>query len=94
MTSLEWLQKLRDMGCCVCGQDAVAHHMKAIGMGRNRKRLELAEHWMTVPLCTTHHNDYHQYGHTIFKSKHGVDLWKVLAQMLAKSICELMNGSE
>lgn len=81
ISSLKYLDFIREKDCSVCGQDASPHHMNAVGMGRNRKK-ELAEHYSTVPLCHLHHTDYHKFGHIVFKGKYGVDLWRVATSLL------------
>jgi len=59
--------------------------MKAIGMGRNRKR-NLKEHLLTVPLCMKHHNEWHAMGNRAFNVKYQVDMWMITAMIMADII--------
>jgi len=79
MSSLDYLDWVRGKGCCVCGQPGEPHHLKAVGMGRNRKR-PMAEHYTVVPLCRVHHTQIHQEG----QSSLGLDVWKVSALLVAE----------
>lgn len=82
MKSLEHLEVVRNMDCCLCGQGASPHHMKAIGMGRNRKN-EMREHYMTIPLCVKHHTEWHAMGNRAFNVKYQVDMWMITANIMA-----------
>ena len=54
MKSLKYLEWIRVKPCCVCGNLSKPHHLKRIGMGRNRKK-NMLEHYTAVPLCSIHH---------------------------------------
>ncbi|MFQ5445057.1 MAG: putative HNHc nuclease [Nitrospinales bacterium] len=56
--SLKYLDYIRSLPCAYCGQPAEPHHLKAVGMGRNRKR-PMKEHLTTIPVCRQHHNEAH-----------------------------------
>ena len=75
MTGLEHLAKVRKMPCLVCGHEASPHHLKTVGLGRNRKR-ELIEHKTVIPLCTIHHTEIHQIGIRRFNEKYNIDCWR------------------
>ena len=52
---MEYLDFIRNKPCCVCFNPAPndPHHLRAIGMGRNRNKLSEFEHIEkgVVPLC-------------------------------------------
>lgn len=76
---MEYLNYIRSKPCCVCFAPAYsdAHHLKAIGMGRNRNKLSQQDHIEhgVVPLCRKHHQEFHNLGLTRFEKKHDQNLW-------------------
>lgn len=48
VAQLKWWQKLREMGCILCGGPASVHHCETGGGGRK-------DHDKVLPLCHTHH---------------------------------------
>lgn len=51
--------------CVLCGKHADIDHVKAVGMGRNRRTIN--QHGMYVlPLCRKHHQLAHSMGHVSF----------------------------
>ena len=87
MKSLEYLAKIRKLPCCVCVNKAEPHHLKAVGMGRNRA-FERMEHFTVIPLCRMHHSEIHSLGVNNFEEMHRVDPWKVSAILLAERLWE------
>jgi hypothetical protein len=71
--------------CLVCPNKADFHHLKAVGMGRNRN-LKRWEDLTVVPLCREHHAEIHKIGRVMFEKKYNINLWKILAVNLAKRI--------
>jgi hypothetical protein len=61
------------------------HHLKAVGMGRNRK-ISRWEDLTAVPLCRAHHTEIHKIGRIAFEKKYNISLYEVLAVSLAKRI--------
>ncbi|WP_442259427.1 putative HNHc nuclease [Vagococcus sp.] len=61
---------LKHRTCFVCGKPhADMAHYEAVGMGRNRKKIDHSQHrFMT--LCREHHNEQHNIGLTEFMSKY------------------------
>lgn len=61
---------LKNRVCFVCGKPhADMAHYEAVGMGRNRKKIDHSQHrFMT--LCREHHNEQHNIGLTEFMSKY------------------------
>ncbi len=52
------LDRVRDLGCCICGHEAQAHHVRGgsiadigIHAGMGQKNSD----WLTIPLCLYHH---------------------------------------
>jgi len=85
LNGLDFVEYVKQEKCAVCFKEPVdAHHLKAIGMGRNRKRKELVEHFSVVPLCRFHHTEYHSKGLKGFEQKYGENLWKENHRLLIK----------
>lgn len=57
--------------CAICGQKADIHHVNAVGMGSNRKKVDNS--WREfMALCRKHHQLIHTIGLTAFKEKYKV----------------------
>ena len=71
--------------CCICGKPADVHHVRALGMGRDREDV-VHEGMEVLPLCRIHHTEAHKLGRLTFKSKYhigrGVELDSYLCDML------------
>src|SRR5690606_17013826 len=69
---------VRALSCCVCDASAPSdpHHVKSRGAGGDRRDL--------VPLCRTHHREYHDVGRRTFEARHGVDLAAIAADLWKK----------
>ena len=93
MKSLDYLKKIRKDNCCICGSKAEPHHMKEIGMGRNRQ-LERAEHFTALAMCRGHHSELHTIGLISFQVKYNINLWREVAYQLVEVLWESQNGSE
>jgi len=46
MDSKKYMQKVRELGCLICGSPASAHHIRT-------ERVK--SDWLTIPLCPDHH---------------------------------------
>ncbi len=57
--------------CAVCGQDGEVHHVDAIGMGRNRDKIDDSAH-RKICLCRKHHIAAHNLGINRFESMYHV----------------------
>ena len=55
--------------CAVCGKKAELHHVKAIGLGRNRNRIYQIG-MPVLPLCRLHHNEAHRIGQDTFLKRY------------------------
>lgn len=62
---------LEQKRCCICGRPAEEHHVDAIGMGRNRHKVDDSKH-RKMPLCRIHHTEYHTIGAEEFEKKYHV----------------------
>lgn len=51
--------------CVVCGRRADIHHVDAVGMGRNRKKISHVG-MRALPLCREHHTECHTMGDDLF----------------------------
>lgn len=51
----------RHRRCLVCGDYADIHHLDTVGMGMNRDHTDHTKKHV-MPLCRTHHENYHQLG--------------------------------
>lgn len=47
--------------CVICGDSAEVHHVKAIGAGRDRKKVD-DSNYPILPLCRIHHEEAHKKG--------------------------------
>ena len=75
-TSKEYIDYIREQRCLACGTTPVdPDHLKAVGMGRNRKN-NIVEDFSCIPLCRKCHVERHQIGNIRFEAKHSVNLWK------------------
>ncbi len=76
---MEYLDFIRNKPCCVCFNPAPndPHHLRAIGMGRNRNKLSEFEHIEkgVVPLCRKHHQEFHNGGLNKFDKDNKSNLW-------------------
>lgn len=54
-------QCCRHRVCLVCGLPADIHHTDTVGMGVDRNKVDHTQH-RVLPLCRTHHQNYHQLG--------------------------------
>lgn len=54
-------QCCRHRVCLVCGLPADIHHVDTVGMGSDRNKVDHMQH-RVLPLCRTHHQNYHQLG--------------------------------
>ena len=57
--------------CCVCGRPGEIHHVDAIGMGRDRRKVDDSDH-RKICLCRECHIEAHNTGMSIFEQKHKV----------------------
>lgn len=62
---------LEQKKCCVCGADGEVHHVDAIGMGRDRGKVDDSE-YRKMCLCRVHHSEYHDIGIEDFQEKYHV----------------------
>lgn len=69
--------------CCICGRPSDLHHVDAVGMGRDRTEI-IHEGMEVLPLCRTHHNEYHTAGHQSFMEKYHIDRGVTLDRTLCK----------
>lgn len=72
-------QLLLHRQCIIDGKRADIHHLDTVGMGNNRNKIDNSQKEL-LPLCRTHHSEYHTIGHDEFMHKyhltHGVKLSK------------------
>lgn len=69
--------------CACCGEHAEIHHVDAIGMGRDRHKIDHTQHRL-VALCTKHHQMAHSMGWESFKTRYHLDGIKVNAETIKK----------
>lgn len=62
---------LKNRRCAVCGRDGETHHVDAIGMGNDRRRVDDSRH-RKICLCRTHHTEAHTIGMDAFNKKYKV----------------------
>ena len=67
----EW-HCLKAKRCAVCGKKAQLHHVDAVGMSRNRNKIDHIG-MRCLPLCATHHMEIHELGDERFCDKYHLD---------------------
>lgn len=74
------LKKARQMGCCICGKYADAHHLRIVGHAR-AAALKNGDDY-TIPLCRLHHEELHSFGdEELFLDFHGIDWQNLLIKL-------------
>lgn len=58
--------------CIICGKDADIHHIDAIGMGRDRRKVD-DSYYRKIALCREHHTEIHKIGVDLFKRKYKLE---------------------
>lgn len=64
--------------CCICGRAADIHHVDAIGMGNDRRRVDDGG-YQVMALCREHHTAAHTMGRERFMrmyAVYGVERWR------------------
>lgn len=64
-------QCIRHKKCCICGRDGEIHHVDAIGMGHDRKKVDDTS-YKKICLCRMHHTIAHQRGKDGFEKLYHV----------------------
>lgn len=67
----EW-HCLKAKRCAVCGKKAQLHHVDAVGMSRNRNKIDHIG-MRCLPLCAVHHMEIHELGNDRFCDKYHLD---------------------
>ncbi|WMM24067.1 putative HNHc nuclease [Tissierella sp. MB52-C2] len=57
--------------CCICGRKGEMHHWNAIGMGRDRSKIDDSD-LRKIQLCREHHTEAHAIGRDTFGNKYHV----------------------
>lgn len=57
--------------CCICNKKADIHHVEAVGMGRNRNKIDDTDN-LKMALCREHHTESHAIGQKTFADKYKV----------------------
>ncbi len=57
--------------CAICGRDGEVHHVDAIGMGNDRRKIDDSSH-EKICLCREHHTEAHTIGRVDFFDKYKV----------------------
>ena len=70
--------------CAICNSKADVHHIDAVGMGRNRKKI-VHYGMKVIALCRNHHNEAHSKGKTFLEENHLIGIG------LDKYLCEKLN---
>ena len=66
--------------CAVCGRRADIHHVDAVGMGRNRKKISHVG-MRALPLCREHHTECHTMGDDLFIQRYHLAPFEIDAKM-------------
>lgn len=62
--------------CCICLEPADVAHFEAVGMGRNRRKINHSD-YRFMALCRHHHREQHTIGLTEFLNKYVIILIKL-----------------
>lgn len=62
---------LKHRKCSICGRRGEIHHVDAIGMGNNRRRIDDRQQ-KKICLCREHHTEAHKIGRVDFEKKYKV----------------------
>lgn len=71
--------------CAVCGDFGEVHHIEAIGMGNDRKRIN-HRGLKAISLCRVHHTEAHKIGNENFLKKYHLE-----PIALNKELCKIHN---
>lgn len=69
-------QCLKYRRCCICMEQADIAHVDAVGMGRNRRKINHSD-FRFMALCRCHHTEQHTIGLTEFFKKYRIILVKL-----------------
>lgn len=69
-------QCLKYRRCCICLEQADVAHVEAVGMGRNRRKINHSD-YRFMSLCRRHHSEQHTIGLTEFLEKYVIILVKL-----------------
>lgn len=74
---IDFVEYIRNQKCIICFKiDVDPDHLVTVGMGRNRNKEDLLEHYSCIPLCRAHHIERHSTSMARFEEKHKVNLFK------------------
>jgi len=76
---------LANKKCALCGKKADLHHVDAVGAGRDRKEI-IHKGMRVLPLCRTHHTEFHTIGKDTFCEK-----YKVFGIKLDDYLCRVLR---
>jgi len=80
----QYLDYIRAQPCAVCAAPAPndPHHLDSGVMGSK------GDDWTCVPLCRTHHREYHDHGEAHVEREHRVDLWRHSHRLLRRYLAD------
>lgn len=88
--SNQYLEFIRELPCCVCGDNLVdAHHVASVGSG--------GSDLTCIPLCRADHTQYHVINKASFENKHGIDVDEIrleLLELYVRQLESLLYGRE
>ena len=70
--------------CAVCNKQAEVHHVEAIGMGRDRTKINHSG-MEAIALCREHHREAHTRGQAFF------DKYHIYGIKLDENLCKILN---
>ena len=89
MKSTDYVVYVRTLPCVVCNESPPSDpsHLRAIGMGGNRKK-ENERHFTAIPMCRLCHSNFHAVGITEFEDVWQINVYKVALKILAQWLME------
>ena len=70
--------------CAVCNKQAEVHHIEAVGMGRDRTKINHSG-MEAIALCREHHREAHTRGQAFF------DKYHIYGTRLDDNLCKILN---
>ena len=90
---LDFIRKQRYCIVCLKTTPIEPHHLKAVGMGGNRKK-EIEQHYTAIPVCRKCHREYHDKGEKYQAEKYNMNHWKECVKILQKYLINLYEENK
>lgn len=94
LSYLDYIRSYRYCIVCLKNEPIEPHHLKAVGMGNDRKK-EIVQHYTAIPVCRRCHNEYHNKGEKFQAEKYVMNHWKENTKLLSEFLIKQLkkNGT-